>query len=80
LWTIQKGGRSITAADLLRIDVIDRIIYEPVGGAHRNHAEMFTRVGSAVATELDSLAGMDAAALRLQRRTRLLSLGRLGPL
>lgn len=68
----------ITAADLLRIDVIDRIIYEPMGGAHRNHEEIFARVGSAIAAELDLMAGMDAAALRIQRRSRFLSLGRAG--
>jgi len=66
----------ITAADLLRLDVIDRVIYEPVGGAHRNHDEMFARVDSAIAAELDRMAGMDAAALRMQRRNRFLSLGR----
>ncbi len=68
----------ITAADLLRLDVIDRIVYEPVGGAHRNHDEMFGRVRSAIAAELDMLNGLDPEALRTQRRNRFLGLGRAG--
>jgi acetyl-CoA carboxylase carboxyl transferase subunit alpha len=68
----------ITAADLLRLDVIDRIIYEPVGGAHRDHAGMITRVDTAIAAELDSLMGISAEVLRSQRRERFLNMGRAG--
>jgi acetyl-CoA carboxylase carboxyl transferase subunit alpha len=66
----------ITAADLLRLDVIDRIIYEPVGGAHRNHAETFSRVGAAIAAELDSLSALESRTLKSQRRERFLRIGR----
>ncbi len=68
----------ITASDLLRLDVIDRIVYEPVGGAHRDHAEMISRVAAAIAGELDSLSGMDGAALKAQRRQRFVQMGRPG--
>jgi acetyl-CoA carboxylase carboxyl transferase subunit alpha len=64
----------ITAPDLLKLGVIDRIVYEPVGGAHRDHAETFTRVSLAIAAELDRLEGMDAPALRAGRRERFLKL------
>ncbi|MGL6043820.1 MAG: acetyl-CoA carboxylase carboxyltransferase subunit alpha [Sandaracinobacteroides sp.] len=64
----------ITAPDLLKLGVIDRIIYEPVGGAHRDHGELFQRVRLAIATALGRLSAMDAAELRADRRQRFLKL------
>lgn len=58
----------VTAADLRRLGVIHGIIYEPVGGAHRDHAEAIKRIGLAIDVELEALAGMSADALRADRR------------
>lgn len=68
----------ITAQDLLRLGVIDRIVYEPVGGAHRDHAETFTRVRLALASELDRLSALDGRTLRSNRRERFVRMGKQG--
>lgn len=60
----------LTAADLYRLGVADRIIYEPVGGAHRDHATTLARVGAAIAEELEPLLAMGPDALRRGRRQR----------
>jgi acetyl-CoA carboxylase carboxyl transferase subunit alpha len=57
----------ITAADLLRLGVIHRIVYEPVGGAHRDHGEAIRRLSLALRTELDSLAVQTPNDLRAER-------------
>jgi len=66
----------ITATDLKRLGVIDRIIYEPRGGAHRDPATAIQRLGTAISAELDGLVGHSAAALRAGRRARFLAIGR----
>ncbi|MFQ3595010.1 MAG: carboxyl transferase domain-containing protein, partial [Sphingomonadaceae bacterium] len=66
----------VTAGDLLRLNVIDRIIYEPVGGAHRDHALTMTRVATALEEELGVLEGQSREALREGRRAKFLAMGR----
>jgi acetyl-CoA carboxylase carboxyl transferase subunit alpha len=68
----------ITAQDLLKLGVIDRIVYEPIGGAHRDHAETFARVRSAIASELDKLSALDGRTLRDNRRERFVRMGKQG--
>ena len=68
----------LTAPDLLELGVIDRIIREPVGGAHRNSAATMASVGEAIAAMLGELDGMDRAALIGDRRRKYLELGRTG--
>ena len=68
----------ITAQDLLKLGVIDRIVYEPIGGAHRDHAEAFARVRSAIASELDKLSALDGKTLRDNRRERFVRMGKQG--
>jgi acetyl-CoA carboxylase carboxyl transferase subunit alpha len=65
----------ITAADLLRLGVIHRIVYEPVGGAHRDHSETFKRLSLALRTELNSLTFLTRNELRAERRNIFLQLG-----
>ena len=65
----------ITAADLLRLDVIHRIIYEPPGGAHRNHSETIKRLSLALRAELDGLTCLTRNALRSERRNFFLRIG-----
>lgn len=65
----------ITAQHLKRLDVIDRIIQEPVGGAHRNPQAMAATLGKALGEELDNLTAMDSKTLLRLREERFLQLG-----
>jgi acetyl-CoA carboxylase carboxyl transferase subunit alpha len=66
----------ITAQDLLRFKVIDGIISEPVGGAHREPEVAVAQAGAAIATALMGMAGMDGAAIKTQRADKFLQIGR----
>jgi acetyl-CoA carboxylase carboxyl transferase subunit alpha len=66
----------ITAQDLIRFGVIDTIITEPIGGAHRDPAAAITAAGDAIADALSGLARLDPAGLRHQRREKFLAIGR----
>ncbi|GJD50102.1 Acetyl-coenzyme A carboxylase carboxyl transferase subunit alpha [Methylobacterium crusticola] len=66
----------ITAQDLLRLGVIDGIVPEPTGGAHRDGDAAIRSAGDALATALDALSGLDAAALRDRRAAKFLEIGR----
>ncbi|MBL8701284.1 MAG: acetyl-CoA carboxylase carboxyltransferase subunit alpha [Alphaproteobacteria bacterium] len=68
----------LTAQDLLKLGVIDEIIPEPLGGAHRDTAMAIDRVGEAIARCLRDLAQMDGGALRAKRREKFLDMGRKG--
>lgn len=68
----------ITAQDLIKLGIVDRIIDEPAGGAHSNHEMAITAVGDAIEEELKALAKLDAAALRQQRSERFYAIGRIG--
>jgi acetyl-CoA carboxylase carboxyl transferase subunit alpha len=66
----------ITAQDLIRFGVIDRIISEPKGGAHRDPAAMIAKTGDAIARSFEELRGLDPAEIRAQRRQKFLDIGR----
>jgi acetyl-CoA carboxylase carboxyl transferase subunit alpha len=66
----------ITAPDLMRFGVIDGMIPEPVGGAHRDPAAAMAAAGDAIAAALGELRPLDAAAVRQQRRDKFLKIGR----
>jgi len=66
----------ITAQDLQELKVIDEIIKEPMGGAHREPAAAIATVGAAVAKALDELTRLNGDELRKQRRERFLAIGR----
>ena len=68
----------VTAQDLEQLGVIDRILTEPVGGAHRDRAQMMSDVGLAVAGELAKLASLSSQELRDNRRQKFLDMGRSG--
>ena len=68
----------VTAQDLEGLGVIDRILPEPVGGAHRNREQMMSDVGLAVAGELAKMANLSSQELRDQRRQKYLDMGRTG--
>jgi acetyl-CoA carboxylase carboxyl transferase subunit alpha len=68
----------LTAADLKNLKLIDEIVAEPLGGAHRDPRQAVASVGSAVAASLEKLVGLEPAALRAQRREKFLAMGREG--
>ena len=68
----------LTAQDLHELGVTDRIVPEPVGGAHRHRESVIASVGEALAAMLQSLDGMERDALRADRRRKYLDLGQRG--
>ncbi len=70
------AAMKITAQDLKKLGVIDGIVPEPKGGAHRAAAEAIAATGDAIATALSSCDGLPADALRQKRREKFLSIGR----
>lgn len=66
----------ITAQDLLQLGVIDSIVEEPVGGAHRARETIIDRAGAAIEATLSDMAEMSADELRKQRREKFLAIGR----
>ncbi|WP_110300183.1 acetyl-CoA carboxylase carboxyltransferase subunit alpha [Blastomonas natatoria] len=67
----------VTAADLKRLNVIDRIVKEPVGGAHRDQNQAIQELGKAIREELESLKKLPPAGLRAAREARFLAIGAL---
>jgi acetyl-CoA carboxylase carboxyl transferase subunit alpha len=68
----------LTAQDLHRLKLVDTVIPEPLGGAHRDAGATVDAVGDAIAQGLLPLAGLDGAALRMRRREKFLDMGREG--
>ncbi len=66
----------ITAQDLLRLGVIDGIIAEPIGGAHRDGVEVVRATGETIERALSRYDGLTAAEIRQERREKFLSMGR----
>ena len=66
----------ITAARLKALGLIDKIVNEPVGGAHRNHRAMAQTLKRALADSLRQLADLSPSALVEQRQARLMSYGK----
>ena len=82
LW--KDGGRAaeaaerlkITAPDLLRFGVADRIVDEPPGGAHQDHASVAKNVGDAIEAALVDLSRLDGQGLRDDRYKKFRAIGR----
>ena len=70
------NAMKITAQDLKKLGVIDKIIKEPVGGAHRAQAETIKIVGAAIMKSLDALSKLGSTELIKQRREKFLDIGR----
>ncbi|HQF30567.1 MAG TPA: acetyl-CoA carboxylase carboxyltransferase subunit alpha [Hyphomicrobiales bacterium] len=66
----------ITAQDLFKFGVIDRIVEEPVGGAHRAPKEAMEQAGDAIEKALEELAGKSIAEIKRMRREKFLAIGR----
>ncbi len=67
----------ITAQDLLELKVVDEIIAEPVGGAHRDKHASIASAGGAIEAAFAEFDGMTAGQIRNQRHDRFLDIGRL---
>ena len=65
----------VTANDLLALGVVDRIVPEPLGGAHRDPPAAVANLKAAIIEELDGLAGLDRAQLLDHRRKKFLAIG-----
>jgi acetyl-CoA carboxylase carboxyl transferase subunit alpha len=65
----------VTANDLRSLGVIDRIVPEPVGGAHRGPEEAMETLKSAIVEELDGCSRLGGDELRAQRRAKFLAMG-----
>ena len=66
----------LTAEDLKRLGLIDTVIPEPLGGAHRDPTAAIAAVGAALAEALPPLLALDTAALCARRREKFLDMGR----
>ncbi|CAN7533102.1 acetyl-CoA carboxylase carboxyltransferase subunit alpha [Phenylobacterium sp. LjRoot164] len=73
------SAMKITAQDLLGLNIVDRVVPEPPGGAHSDSGETIGSVGDAVEAELHGLEGLSADELRRQRRERFYAIGRHRP-
>jgi acetyl-CoA carboxylase carboxyl transferase subunit alpha len=66
----------ITAEDMMRFGVIDTIIPEPTGGAHRDPEAAIALTGDAIANAFAELRRLDREAVRKERREKFLTMGR----
>ena len=65
----------MTADDLKSLRVIDRIVKEPMGGAHRDHGLACASLAKAIGEELDALSAFSSKELLQQRRAKFLAMG-----
>ncbi len=66
----------ITAQDLLKLGIVDGIIPEPVGGAHRDGTRVVKQAGDEIVKALASFDGLSAEEIRKDRRDKFLAMGR----
>ncbi|HVI28615.1 acetyl-CoA carboxylase carboxyltransferase subunit alpha [Hansschlegelia sp.] len=66
----------ITSADLMRLGVVDGVIAEPLGGAHRDASAAIQATGDAVARALERFQGLPPEEIRADRRRKFLAIGR----
>jgi acetyl-CoA carboxylase carboxyl transferase subunit alpha len=70
------SGMRITAQDLVRFGVVDSIVPEPTGGAHRDPAAAIAATGEALEAAFGGLQGLDAATIVRMRREKFMAIGR----
>ena len=74
---VAADAMQITAQSLKTLGVIDRIVVEPVGGAHRDQKLAIATLSKAIQEEFDQLADCDREAIRKLRREKFLKIGAL---
>jgi acetyl-CoA carboxylase carboxyl transferase subunit alpha len=72
------SAMKITAEDLIRLKIVDRIVPEPPGGAHSDPEATLKNVGDAIEDELRTLSALSPEELRRQRSDRFYAIGRNG--
>ncbi len=65
----------LTAQDLKELNIIDEIIPEPIGGAHRFPQKTIESVGIAIEKSLEQLVGQDSETIRTNRENRFINIG-----
>ena len=70
------NSMKITAQDLARFGVIDQIVTEPIGGAHRDRKAAIASAAEAIGNALDELKELDRETVRRDRREKFLAIGR----
>ena len=84
LWKHRKhapeaaAALKLTAADLLELKLIDEVVPEPMGGAHKDHAKAIAALRDAVARQLDELAAIPMEELLKQRYAKFRRIGEFG--
>ena len=84
LWRSAEHAREaaealkLTAKDLMSFGIIDTVIDEPVGGAHRSPLGAIDAAGDAIETAFMSLGNLDGGQLKSSRREKFLEMGRNG--
>jgi acetyl-CoA carboxylase carboxyl transferase subunit alpha len=68
----------LTAEDLRRLNLVDGVVPEPMGGAHREAQAMVATVGDRIEASLTPLMALDGATLKARRREKFLEMGRTG--
>jgi acetyl-CoA carboxylase carboxyl transferase subunit alpha len=68
----------LTAEDLLKLGIIDEVVVEPLGGAHRDRTRAIESLGDAIDVALAELCRHDGARLRAERREKFLAMGNKG--
>ena len=77
--SVAADALKLTAEDLKRLGLIDAIVPEPLGGAHRDATATMAAVGEAIAAALQPLLSLDPAVLKARRRDKFLDMGREPP-
>ena len=73
--TEAANALKLTAQDMLQLGVIDTIVPEPVGAAHRDSKAAIEAAGRAISDSFDALRGLEGDALRRQRREKFMQMG-----
>ena len=68
----------LTAQDLMKLGVVDEVVPEPLGGAHRQPTEALDALGDRIEAALRKLTPLDGGSLRAKRRDKFLEMGRQG--
>ncbi len=68
----------LTAQDLLELKVIDAVVSEPLGGAHRDPKAAMKAVGEEIGRQLTEMAPLDGGQLKTKRREKFLDMGKVG--
>lgn len=76
----QKAAEALrlTAQDMLKLGVIDQIVDEPLGGAHRDIIAAITALGDGMAKQLDELASLTPTSVKADRRAKYVAIGDKG--